>query len=54
MEIYFISIKDPSESHHIHMHSRKIVILTGDETDGIIEKLFESLLEKYKKRLEEK
>ena len=39
-EINFISIKDSSETHPIHIHSKNIVILTGYETDNIIGKLF--------------
>ena len=54
MEINFISIKDSRESHPMHMHSKNIVILAGYDTDDIIEKLFDSLLEKYQKGLEEK
>ena len=54
MEINFISIKDSSETHCMHMHSKNIVILTYYEADDIIEKLFDSLLEKYQKGLEEK
>ena len=54
MEINFISIKDSSEIHPIHIHSINIVILTGYETDDIIEKKFDSLLGKYQKGLEEK
>ena len=52
--INFISIKDSSETHSIYMHSKNILILTGYETDHIIEKLFNSLFEKYQKRLEQK
>ena len=54
MEINFISIKDSSETHPIHMHSKNILTLTGYETGDIIEKIFDSLLEKYQERLEEK
>ena len=54
MEINFISIKDSSETHRMHIHSKNIVILACYEADDIIEKLFDSLLEKYQKGLEEK
>ena len=54
MEIRFISIKDFTEISPIHMYSKNIVILKGYQTDDIIEKLFDSLLEKYQEGLEEK
>ena len=54
MEINFISIEDSRETHPIHMHSKSIVILRGYETDDSIEKLFDSLLQKYQEGLEEK
>ena len=54
MEINFISIKDSSETTTMHMKNKSIVILKGYETDEIIEELFDSLLEKYQDRLEEK
>ena len=38
----------------MHIKSKNIVILIGYGTDEIIEELFDSLLEKYKKGLEEK
>ena len=38
----------------MHMHSKNIVILAGYETNDIIEKLYDFLLERYKKGLEEK
>ena len=54
METNFISMKDSQELHPMHMHSKNIVILAGYETDDIVEKLFDSLLEKYQKALQEK
>ena len=54
MEISFISIKDFKETISIYIKSKNIVILTGYETDDIIEKNFDSLLEKYQEGLEEK
>ena len=38
----------------MYMHSKNIVILAGYERDDIIEKRFDSLLEKYQKVLDEK
>ena len=49
MEINFISIKDSSETHPIHMHSKNIVILTGYETDDIIEKISRRIRRKNEK-----
>ena len=54
METNFISIKDSTETHPMHIHSKNIVILAGYEADDIIEELFDSLLEKYQKGLIEK
>ena len=38
----------------MHAKSHKVEIMMGNETDEIIEKLFESFLQKYRERLEEK
>ena len=38
----------------MHMHSKNIVILAGYETNDIIKKIYDFLLERYKKGLEEK
>ena len=38
----------------MHAKSHNVEIMMGNETDEIIEKLFESLLQKYRERLEEK
>ena len=54
METSFISIKASSETHSIYIHSKNILILTSYETDDIIEKLFDSLLEKYQEGLDKK
>ena len=54
METNFISMKDSTETHPMHIHSKNIVILAGYEEDDIIEELFDSLLEKYQKGLIEK
>ena len=53
MEISFISSKDSNETHIMHITSKNIVILVGYGTDEIIEELFESLLQKYQKALDE-
>ena len=47
MEINFISIKDSIETSTMHIKSKNIAILTDYETDDIIEKLFDYILEKY-------
>ena len=38
----------------MHAKSHNVEIMMGNETDEIIEKLFESFLQKYRERLEEK
>ena len=53
MEINFISFKDSEETHSMHAESHNIEIMMANKTDRIIEKLFESLLQNYKKDLEE-
>ena len=53
MEISFISSKDSNETDIMHVISKNIIILIGYETDEIIEELFESLLQKYQKVLDE-
>ena len=52
MEINFISSKDSNETHTMHTKSDDIKIMIDNETDEIIKKLFESLLQKYQERLE--
>ena len=47
MQINFISSIDPGEI-------RTIEILMGSEKDDVINKLFESFLQKYQEKLEEK
>ena len=54
MVISFISSKDSGEIRIMHKKSNNTKIMTGNETDEIIEKLFESLLQKYQEGLEEK
>ena len=50
--INFISSKDSGETRTLHTKSNNIEIMMGNETDEIIEKLFESLLQNYQKYLE--
>ena len=45
--INFISSKDNDEEHVIHSKSGNIEILINDKSDEVIEKLFESLLNRY-------
>ena len=51
--INFISSKDFDETRNLHTKSNNIEIMMGNETDEIIEKKFESLLQNYHKDLEE-
>ena len=51
--INFLSSKDTNETHIIHSKSDIIEIMIGNETNKIIEELFDSLLRKYRKGLEE-
>ena len=53
MIINFISSKNPDEIRTMHTKSNNREIMMGNETDEIIEKLFESLLQRYQKRLAE-
>ena len=53
MQINFISSKDSEETRTMYTKSHNIEIMMGNETDEIIEKLFESLLQNYQKDLEE-
>ena len=54
MIINFISSKDSDEIRTMYTKSNNIEIMMGNETDEIIEELFKSLLQNYKKGLEEK
>ena len=49
--INFISSKDTDEMPTVHSKSDNIEIMLGNETDENIEELFDSLLQKYQKRL---
>ena len=53
MQINFIPSKDSVGTRTMHTKSHNIEIMMGNETDEIIEKLFESLLQNYQKDLEE-
>ena len=53
MAINFISSKDSDETRTMHTKSNSVEIMTGSETDEIIEDLFESFLQKYQEGLEE-
>ena len=53
MAINFFSSKDSEEIHTMHSKSDNMEILIGNETDEIIEDLFDSLLQRYQKGLEE-
>ena len=50
----FVSFKDSDKIRVMHTKSNNIKIMMGNETDEIIEELFESLLKQYQKGLEEK
>ena len=53
MAIKFISFKYPNETRTMHTKSDNIEIMIGNETDEVTEELFNSLLQRYKKNLEE-
>ena len=53
MAINFISSKDSDQTRTMHTKSNNVEIMMGSETDGIIEDLFESFLQKYQEGLEE-
>ena len=53
MAINFFSFKDSEEFRTMHSKSDNIKILITNETDQIIEKLFESFLQKYQEGLEQ-
>ena len=52
IEINFISSKNSNETPTMHTATDNIEIMIGNETDEIIKKLFESLLQKYQDGLE--
>ena len=54
MSINFISSKnDSDEIHKMHTKSHNVEIMMASEADKIIEELFESFLQNYRKYLEE-
>ena len=55
MVIDFISSEDSKDSNETSMHIKRnnIEIMIGNETNEIIEELFESLLQRYQEGLEE-
>ena len=53
MTINFFSSKDSEEIRTMHSKSDNIEILIGNETGEIIEDLFDYLLQRYQKGLEE-
>ena len=53
MAINFFSSKDSNETRTVHSKSHNIEIMIGNETNEIIEELFNSLLQKYLKGLDE-
>ena len=52
MSINFFSSEDSEEVRSMYNPSDNIEFMIGDETDGIIEKLSESFLERYQEKLE--
>ena len=52
MTINFVSLKDFDEICTMHTKSDYIYIMKGNETDEVIKKLFESLLQRYQEGLE--
>ena len=53
MTINFFSSKDFEETHTMYSKSNNIEVMMGNETDKIIEELFNSLSQRYHKSLEE-
>ena len=53
MSINFISSKDSAKTRNMHTKSDNIETMMGSETDDVIDEIFESLLQKYQKALEE-
>ena len=52
MTINFTSFKDSNETRAMHTKSNNIEIMIGNETNEIIKKLFESLLQRHYQELE--
>ena len=53
MQINFVSHKDSEENRTMYTKSRNIEVMSDNETDEIIKRLFESFLQSYLKKLEE-
>ena len=53
MQINFISSKDSNETRNMHTKSDNTENMIGSETNDIIEELRDSLLQNYRKGLEE-
>ena len=53
MAINFIYSKDSDEIRIMHTKSDNVEIMTGSETDEIIEEVFKSLLQRYQEGLQE-
>ena len=53
-QINFVSSLDPGEIRTMDSKSKNIEILMGSKADDIINDLFESFLERYQDKLEEK
>ena len=53
MQINFVSSKDSEETRTTHTKGYNIDLMMGNETDEIIKKLFDSLLQNYHNNLEE-
>ena len=53
ISINFISSKDSNETRTMHTKSDNMEMMIGNETNEIIEEIFDSLLQKYQKGLEE-
>ena len=53
MSINYISLKDSDEFRIMYRNSDNLDIMTGADTNDIIEELFDSTLKRYKTGLEE-
>ena len=54
MRINFISFKDTGEIHTMNSKSDNVEIMMGSETEDIIDELFETFLQKNRRRNERK
>ena len=53
MSINFISLKDSNEVRTMYTKNDNVDIMTGVDTNDVVEKLFKSTLERYQTRLQE-